>query len=157
MPKGVNKVNKNAEAVTELPAPLEITAQQPPTRTEDGNQYRLSQAFRLVMAGTPIEEACQFFDITIDNFKKVLKNYEALIAAPDELSVFLDNRNTIYSSVEMKVLQHLGNNEKLADSTAQQLASALREVVVARRLEAGQSTSNSAIMISDTPIDRFKR
>ncbi len=88
---------------------------------------------------------------------QALKRFLNILAEPDELEAYKNYKVDLLSSVELKLLERLVNDDVMEKASLNNIAYAFQNLFNANRLEAGKSTGNINIAEVNASIDDLQR
>ena len=97
------------------------------------------------MSGLTLEEIGDYYGVSKQAIHQQLQGVWELLDKPNELDAYRKFNVELLTAAEKKVLTELVKDEKLEKASGNNLAYMLTQLHQARRLEAGESTSNIAL------------
>lgn len=108
----------------------------------------VSKALKLRLQGQTFDQIASVFGCTGSAVHQALKKFEAFVKdlGPGQLTAYSEQRAELFNTVEAHLTASLLDPDALAKASLNNRAYAFKQIHEARRLEAGQSTSNVSML-----------
>ena len=131
--------------MTALPA--NINPDKIDKRTKNGKPLDLKRAFKLRAEGMNNVQIGKLLNYSDSYVGRALDNFEKIFKDSDVIDTYQGNRTDVLSSIELKLLDNLVDEDKLKKASLNNVAYAMTQTSNLRRLESGESTVNIGIAI----------
>ena len=135
---------------------LETEAQQDTKKPYYGRNTKAdaleSRMIELKATGLTLDEISTTLALPRSAVKKRLVKYRKVFTALKNVKDYTKYNSVMLRAVEFEILKNLADPKKLEKATIHNLAYAYKEIVGARRLEEGKSTSNISQQIFTRPV-----
>lgn len=111
---------------------------------------REAKCIELHAKGVPVRAIADTLEISQSRVTQILKTFAPVFETLGNIDELKATKNRLLEASEFTLLKSMLTEDKLAKAGVNQLAFALREVSVLRRLEAGLSTANVAQSVTHT-------
>lgn len=89
-------------------------------------------------------DIARYFNVTRQAINKLLAPFKAILSGQDTLEAYRQHYPNILSSVELKLMNELVDEKRMAKATTGNVAYALDKITMHRRLQAGEATARVA-------------
>ena len=116
-----------------------------PTRTRS---IDLGKALKMRLQGNTLDEIGKVLGHTRQSIHRCLQNFEPLLTSlqPGTLTAYAEERSNLLSAIELRMTASLADEQAIQKSSLRDRAVTLGIITDKRRLEAGQSTSNTMLL-----------
>jgi hypothetical protein len=117
-------------------------------RTKNGKRIDIMQVIKLRdVNGLSYGQIGKHLGYSVPHISRVYRKFKELLPSTEILTTYNDNRTSLLSGIELKLLEQLHKDDKLKDASLNNVAYTIGQVSSLRRLESGQSTANIGIKI----------
>jgi len=108
----------------------------------------VAKALKLRLQGNTFEEIGAVFAVHRSSVQQALQKFEPFCRGlgPGQLTAYSEHRAELFNAVEAHLTASLLDGDALAKASLNNRAYAFKQIHEARRLEAGQSTSNVSVL-----------
>ena len=119
-----------------------------PARSIKPNRVDVGKALKLRLQGVTLPDIAALQGVTKQAIYQALTRFEPFLASiePGQLTAFAEERGQILNSVELGLMQSLVDPAKVERASLRDIAVTYGIVYDKRRLESGQSTSNTMLL-----------
>jgi predicted DNA-binding protein YlxM (UPF0122 family) len=121
---------------TVLPAPRKL------------NRVDVAKALKLRLQGATLEDIADLQGVTKQAIDQALTKFQPFMRGlePGQLTAYSEERANLFNVVEQHLTESLLDPDAMAKASLNNRAYAFKQIHEARRLEAGQSTSNISVL-----------
>lgn len=124
-----------------------------PKRTWD---FKRALQLRLVK-GLSYNEIGRILNTTEAAVLHAFHDYKDLLANPQEIDAYRDNRSGLLTAIELRLAKELSSPDKLEKASLNNAAYAFAQVHTARRLEEGKATENIAYASLNLNLEEVRK
>lgn len=122
------------------------------------NKIDIAKALKLrIQNKLSFGEIADQLGCTKQGVQQALSRFNSLIADPDEVEAFEEQKPQILSSLEFKLLQKFVDEDTLQKASLNNAAYAYSQIFNANRLTRGQSTENINIAKLDIDLEQLRK
>lgn len=112
-----------------------------------------AEIIQLVAKDISIQDTAVIVGCSKHAVENVLRDYDLLLRELGTIKDYRAGRKDILTAAESLLIKSIGDTEKIAKASLNNVAYAFTQVHTARRLEEGRSTSNNAVSFSRISLD----
>lgn len=122
------------------------------------SRINIAEALKLRLVNRlSFQEIADRYGVCKSAVYQALKRFLSILVEPDELEAFKNHKVDLLSSVEMKLLERLVNDEVMEKASLNNVAYAFKQLFDSGRLEQGKSTGNINILEVTASIEDLQK